>query len=640
MRRAGRRSGWTKRTVLGAALGVLASALLLAAGWLAWTRRQPVPAPADDPRLSYPTPYRNVHPDVHYVGDAACALCHTGHAATYVQHPMGRTLAPLTQAPVLERFDRSAHDPFEAAGFRFTVTRRQGHVFHEEVRPGAGGRPDTASEAEVAYVIGSGAHARSYLIDRGGYLFQSAITWYSQKAAWDLSPGFAANPHSDRPITAECLFCHCNHADAVEGTVNRYRPPIFHGFTVGCERCHGPGELHVRLRERDEVVPGADDTIVNPARLEPALREAVCQQCHLQGQKRILRRGRGVFDYRPGLPLHLFWSVFVQAPGTAEGNKAVGQVEQLSASRCFQASAGKLGCVSCHDAHELPPEEKRLAYYRGRCLACHTDESCSASPAARRQQNDHCTACHMPRIASSDVAHTAMSDHRIPRRAGTVRPSATPSQADGPLVYFHENLVDPDDPEVARDRGLAHVRLAEFGSADRSARRQRAATALPLLDAAVRRAPDDGAAWEAKGYALWLLDRKEEALADLDHALALAPGREETLLYRAALLGQLGRHEAAIDTWRRALSINPWPARYHYELAKELTLRQEWQQAVAESRAARERNPFHLEARQLLVASLLQLGDKAEARSEFDRLLALGPPDADSLRRWFGQQLR
>ena len=98
-------------------------------------------------------------------------------------------------------------------------------------------------------------------------------------------------------------------------------------------------------------------TDVNPSRLEPALRAAVCEQCHLQGQVRVLRRGRGVFDFRPGLPLEQFWAVFEFAQDESAAPKAVGQVEQMQQSRCFQASDGALGCSSCHDPHRLPAAE-------------------------------------------------------------------------------------------------------------------------------------------------------------------------------------------------------------------------------------------------------------------------------------------
>ena len=45
---------------------------------------------AADPRLAAATPYRNVRPDVRYVGDAVCAGCHHDIAKTYRHHPMAQ----------------------------------------------------------------------------------------------------------------------------------------------------------------------------------------------------------------------------------------------------------------------------------------------------------------------------------------------------------------------------------------------------------------------------------------------------------------------------------------------------------------------------------------------------------------------
>ena len=65
------------------------------------------------------------------------------------------------------------------------------------------------------------------------------------------------------------------------------------------------------------------------------------------------------------------WSERAPLGWDVTDTKAVGQVEQMHLSRCFQASAGELGCASCHDPHELPAVDERTTYYRKRCLDCH-----------------------------------------------------------------------------------------------------------------------------------------------------------------------------------------------------------------------------------------------------------------------------
>jgi Tfp pilus assembly protein PilF len=605
----------------------------------AWRWRGPVSAPvAADPRLSYPTPYRNVRPEVAYVGDAACAGCHPSHARTYHRHPMGRSFARAAEVANEDRYDQAAHNPFEKFGFDYRVERRGDRVFHREIRPGPGGRPVYEIEAEVRYTIGSGTRGRSYLIDRDGYLFQSPISWFAQKDLWDISPGFSAGQHFERPIETQCLFCHANDATPVEHTFNRYR--AFTGRAIGCERCHGPGELHVRQREGPESAADPDDTIVNPAHLEPTLREAVCQQCHLEGEVRILRRGRGPFDYRPGLPLHLFWSVFVRLPELVE-NQVVGQVEQMEQSRCFRAADGKLGCVSCHDPHVLPEPKEKMAYYRSRCLHCHDQKGCSLPAAVRLEKNgDACTACHMPRLRSSDIAHTAITDHRVPRRAagsGQTEPHRTLDPGENPLLYFQRALQDPLDREIARDLALAQVQLAR--------QRGRAAAplarlALPVLEGAVFREPDDVAAWEARGLALWLEGRATTAMESYAAALERAPEREQTLQDAALLAEQMGRPDEAIDYWHRVVRVNPWQGFSRYHLARLLAGRRDWDGALTECRAVLRLNPAHQEARKLLIECHLRKGEVEQARAELDVLLASRPDNPDGLRRWFAEQSR
>jgi cytochrome c-type biogenesis protein CcmH/NrfG len=630
---------------LGASFACLALLGGLAA-W-AWQSRQAAPAPRDeraahppeDPRLATDVAFRNVRPEVRYVGDVACAGCHEGLGRSFHQHPMGRSAAAVRDATPLERFDVAARNPFEDSAFRYRVERREGHWFQQETVPASDGR--IAQEAEVHFAVGAGAQGRSYLINRDGFLFQAPASWYPRKQRWDLSPGYEDwNWHFARPALSDCLFCHTNYVRPVEGTVNRYELPLFpYGPAIGCERCHGPGELHVGRQQRGEAYAGRDDTVVNPARLEPALREAVCQQCHLQGSLRVERRGRRPFDYRPGLPLHSFLSVFVKPPSIADP-RFVGHVEQMHQSRCFRASDGRLGCTSCHDPHRQPAPPEKAAYYRAGCLKCHRESGCGESPEVRRRQapGDHCAACHMPAL-HTEVRHTAVTDHRIPRRPEGASPAAGRlGPGELPLVNFHRGLLEPGDPEAARDQGVALMERAD--RLPPGPREALSRWALPVLESALDRDASDVPAREALAQALWGLGRQEAAAAALERTLARAPDREPTLHLAATLALERRRPDEAIAYWRRAAGVNPWRGDCWYGIAAAQLQRRDWDRAVEAARQALRLEPAHVEARTILVRGLAERGDREQARREFELLMDLKPADADALRRWAAERLR
>ncbi len=209
---------------------------------------------------------------------------------------MGRSLFPIAAAPPAGIERSNGKLLFEAQGFEYSIAHRDGRVFHQETRRDASGRIVAQNEAEIQFVLGSGRQGFAYLIERDGFLFQSPISWYTHKERWDLSPGYEkVNAHFDRPIKSACLFCHANQVEPVAGTLNRYQQPIFRGHAIGCERCHGPGELHIG---KSLIVAGKDMTIVNPADLESSLRDAVCEQCHLNGRRRTACRSSR-FGFRP-----------------------------------------------------------------------------------------------------------------------------------------------------------------------------------------------------------------------------------------------------------------------------------------------------------------------------------------------------
>src|SRR5262249_11485162 len=116
---------------------VVLGLVVLAAVWVYQSGRLPwgsgrTQADVADPRLTFPTPYRNVRPEVKYVGDQACADCHREQFASYREPPMGRSLAPVAAAPPGERYDLAAFNPFVASGLHYGIDRRDDRVFHHE----------------------------------------------------------------------------------------------------------------------------------------------------------------------------------------------------------------------------------------------------------------------------------------------------------------------------------------------------------------------------------------------------------------------------------------------------------------------------------------------------------------------------
>lgn len=595
------------------------------------------------------SPFLNTRAGLAYVGDLACAGCHRLQFETYRQHPMGRSLFLPADAPPVERFDEAAKNPFRVGPLHFQVLQKGGKLFHKEWCQDEKGAVVAQREEEIAYAIGSGTQARSYLIRRAGALFESPITWYAGKAEWDLSPGYRFRlQHFNRRIEQRCLYCHAQEAHPLEHTMNGYQDPPFGQLAIGCERCHGPGELHVASRKKDPLAEEVDFTIVNPRHLTPALRDAVCEQCHLQGEAIIPRRGRAQSDYRPGLPLHEYVSIFVRPPEAEDPRRIVGHVQQMHQSKCYQKSGGKMSCSSCHDPHGQPPKETKVVFYNDRCRACHSPpggkaaagkgllaHDCSLALPERQASEDNCLFCHMPRSPSSNIEHVAVTDHRVlrhpdrpPKGVEKLRPGELP------LVSFHRSLLDPKDAELPRDLALALVYLADQAEADGAIEVSTFlfGRALTLLDQAVARDPHDIPALEARGLALHTHGRLDKALAAFEEVLTKAPDREQTLLWAAEAAEAHDRLEQAEKYCRRLTEKYPYYPGHFERLASLHAKREAWPQALLTSQEAVRLGPFRAQTRELGFLSFLAVKDPSQAQKEFDLLGLLDPAHQAKLR--------
>jgi len=583
--------------------------------------------------------YRNTLPEVHYVGDKACAECHDAICGTYHNHPMGRS-AIVAGSDTLEQYGQDAKNPFRLGPYELSVLRDQDRMLHRISATLGDGTTLPTMEVPVQIAIGSGTRGRSYLSTDGEFVWQSPISWYSTNHRWDVSPGFDLGFATQRPIISECLYCHIQQHEAIAGTMNRYRESTqTMQLAIGCERCHGPGQLHVE-EQRDGTWKNSaqgkiDTSIVNPKHLSEALQMSICAQCHLSGKERVVRRGRSESDFRPGFPFEQFATAFLAHPGAPFRNKAVSHFDQSVLAKCMTKSGSKLLCTSCHDPHKSPEPEVTDSFYNQKCMDCHIDRGCSLPLENRQSKNDNCIDCHMPKSTSSNIPHTSLTDHRIRRDPNATELKGSFSALDIPLVaYAREGL---SDAEIDRDLGIALSRFSAKQSPTSTYRREALEKARAKLAQSLERWPDDVDAWLALSEAEKLSDNMPGALAVAREGLKQSPRNEYLLAQAANLADANNQPELALEILSQLISQVPRSHDYRAKRMFTAVSLGQWDQAEEDCRELLSLNPLFPTAHLVQAMQLHGDGQRVEAKREIKIALELAtsPAQRATIQSWF-----
>jgi tetratricopeptide (TPR) repeat protein len=249
---------------------------------------------------------------------------------------------------------------------------------------------------------------------------------------------------------------------------------------------------------------------------------------------------------------------------------------------------------------------------------------------------DSCIDCHVPRYGSSDIAHTASTDHRIVRRIGQ-RPAPAIDLDGASFVDFYHDRFPEGDRQAERNLGLGLVKMLTAGLL----RPQRhGPRALLLLESARAEYPHDLELRRGKAMLLGLLGRPAEAAPEVRAVLAQRPG-DWRLLAQAATAAQAeGATDRAIDDWREAVRINPLVPDFQVSLIGLLIRAGKLDEARLRCRELLRLDPFNVSGRQAWVGFLLREGKKGEARADFDLIRQLAPPDLAEREKWFEQQVQ
>lgn len=593
----------------------------------AWWHRRPPPTPVDEPRTVPKITGQAVKPppaSQGYVGSQACTSCHSAIAESYAHHTMYRSAGVTPGDDDVEDFSEPAEFAIKDRRI-YRVVKEADGIYHHELMRDENGEVIYDEAAKISYFIGSGARGKSYVIDRGGILFQSPISWYTAEKKFDISPGYdRKNTRFGRRIKEQCVLCHAGRAKLDAEKENVFPEPVLLEAAIGCERCHGPGQKHIEYHE-SAASRKSGDPIVNPASLEPDRREAVCNQCHLIGKYRFTRYGRTFDDFRPGDRLDDVWATLVAGTGVREDQKtkSVSHVQQMWNSTCFKMSNRRLGCTSCHDPHAPHPADDAATYFRKRCLECHAERGCTApdEEQAAAPANNSCIYCHMPRLTTHDVAHASQTDHRIVRRQEPADISEL-GREPRTVVLFDEEHTSMPAWEVERAKALANSTIMQdhgFASTGKAEELRQVLTMLAEI------APDDVEVLDALATTAELRFDHDFARQTWEEALKIKPDSETILDSLTAVCKQMGDLKAALDYCDRLIAINPWRSRDFMRRALMLGELGRWQEAAAAGETAVKLDPTDKQARRWLIDAYQKLGDPQAGQHHTDFLKKLSP---------------
>jgi predicted TPR repeat methyltransferase len=167
--------------------------------------------------------------------------------------------------------------------------------------------------------------------------------------------------------------------------------------------------------------------------------------------------------------------------------------------------------------------------------------------------------------------------------------------------------------EQAMERAIAHQREGDLDAAEE------------LYVQILQHMPDHADAWHFRGLVAMARGQKEDALAFVEKALAVAPEYAEAHNNRGNLLLMLSRPQEAVAAWERALELKPDMAEAHFNMGRCYSASQQVKEALAAFRRTLELNPGQHEAYHRMAALLYSCGRIADAAGVYAEWLAVDP---------------
>jgi hypothetical protein len=398
-----------------------------------------------------------------YATSSACRSCHPGEYASW-----HRSFHRSMTEPASERTLRA---PW--TGVRLGWRERSYELYRKGAEfwvslPDPALTPRTRAEAaqvpsvarRVVMTTGS-HHYQAYWLqgERGNELLQFPFVYHFESQRFiPRQDAFLDPPDAPQPSirwNSNCIQCHSVGGEPRHDLkTDRFETSVAE-LGIACEACHGPAAAHVRQHQNpiERYARQLDDTpdpsVVNPARLPPAVSSEVCGQCHAYfvpkdtqkwwqtgfsgaytpgdelAQSRLILQYEAEIEREDPLISASLESIFFP-----DGTIRVGGREYngLVRSACYERAAPghELGCLTCHELHgETPADQLKAEAAPGaRCLDCHSkvgDALEAHTHHPKGSSGSNCYNCHMP--YTTYALFKGIRSHRI------TSPNATRAQA-------------------------------------------------------------------------------------------------------------------------------------------------------------------------------------------------------------------
>lgn len=576
--------------------------------------------------------YLNHNDTVKYVGIETCKQCHFSIYETFIKTGMGTSFGHADTTKSIAEIDGHSllHDIHQSF---FYHPHWEGDKLELDEFRLSGSDTTYKRKETIDYVVGSGQHTNSHMIERNGYLFQAPFTWYAQKGMLDFPPGFedGNNTRFSRLIGLECTSCHNAMPTGFEkGSINKYSKVP---GAINCERCHGPGEVHVKRMMAGELVDTSKETdysIVNIRKLPIDLQFEVCQRCHLQGNA-VLAEGKSFFDFKPGMKLSSVMDIYLPRYSNSEDEFIMAShVDRFKQSECFIHSEKEFNCISCHNPH-VSVRETNIQNFNKTCSNCHKGEpqhKCTEELSVLQKAEFNCVSCHMPQSGSIDIPHVSVHDHKI---------QVPKKKVDTTGIKKFLGLAAINNPKPTnRSKVLGYLQQYErFG-------------AKPYyLDSAFVFLNKVGV--EAEQPSLWVyyyfLKGAYPEIQSLvnklgaDQLLAQLNARsydnaDAWTAYRIGEALNSQNPQAALSFYSKAVELAPYVPDFMNKQATSLAASGQTQESIELYKKLLAEQPQHAEALNNLGFTYLQAGNTILAELNFDKALAVNP---DYVQAWLNK---